>query len=90
MDKEDSEQESEESETEEEEEEQEEEEPALGEIHVAQVHTSATRVSTQPRSRLAINEGVLIDPQYQTIIVIKKKEADKHLLQFQNLKKNYS
>ena len=66
---------------------QEKEEPVQEEIHVAQVHISATRVSTQPRSSLASNERVVIDPQHKKIIVVKKKEADKLLLKFPNHKR---
>ena len=43
--------------------------------HFAQVHASATRVSTQPRSKLGSNERVIIDPHTQSIIVVKKNRS---------------
>ena len=57
-----------------------------GQTHFAQVHASATRVSTQTRSTLDSNERVVIGPQNQTILVVREKEAEQLRIQFPNLK----
>ena len=57
-------------------------EPGQRQNHSAQVHSSSTRVSTQPRSKLGSNERVIIDPHTQAIIVVKKVEAEKILAHF--------
>ena len=50
----------------------EEDEPTQERVHIAQVHTSATRVSTQPRSKLGSSDRMIIEPHHQTTIFIKK------------------
>ena len=81
-----SEEEEENPEEEEEQAEEEDHEPGQRQTHSVQVHASATRVSTQPRSKIGSNERVIIDPHSQTTLVVKEKEADKLLIHFPNLK----
>ena len=71
---------------EEEQAEKEDHEPGQRQTHSVQVHASATRVSTQPKSEIGSNERVIIDPHSQTTLVVKEKEADKLLIHFPNLK----
>jgi hypothetical protein len=52
--------------------------------NIAQVHAT-TRVSTQPRLQTDSRARNIIEAHDQTTIYVKKKEADKLLLQFPNL-----